>query len=619
VFSCNGAGYDGGLPYGRVTGGNGIDLQYAAAEGLTSLSDLSYAMYSLDAGAYSGDPLLGVDWIGYGPADGVWLGVANWSSNRWDWRDVAGHEQFDLNDLTSFSEPGTGRMVVAVVSTRAQSASLHKIALGNLGVQPPVDVSASDSGHSDKVVVTWSAPNDGDPPASYRVYRSTYPLDSGQGIYDLLDEVGGTSFEDLTVNANRVYYYAVSSVLNNIESEKSAEDSGHSVSDSSGWTRETEIDLSGLFHTVPFNFSLAAINNNPTLVYTGGMDDPIYYVRAADPDGLSWGEPFRFWEINCGLSHGLSLADSPYAPGIAFVGPVDMDNIAFMYTEDRNGADWNTYILCYDPPEPYTVKEPALAYMTDSWAVAFRRDDTRVESSPNEIMFERSNEAYGYNWLPREPVVAHADPGGRDSEPKLIELAGGIPAIVFVMREVDAKGNSGWIYNLYMRASDSSGNIWLPPVELDKHGPFGSTTQHILIADSRPAVFTFHHESGGQSLQYECANDELGDSWPQTKKAERTVVDSYHEGGSLSFWGGVATVNGRPAALYQLYADGVCKLRYVEAQDKAGTAWNEPLTVEEFPAPGPPNQIAKLGAFGNPQHACAAYFDYEKLVFTRLN
>lgn len=89
-------------------------------------------------------------------------------------------------------------------------------------LSPPTDVIASDGLYSDKIKITWKAPEDGPKPERYLVYRS----DKQFGTYQIVDYIfNSTTFYDLTVPDSNKYWYSVVSQLKNYP------DSGFSQND----------------------------------------------------------------------------------------------------------------------------------------------------------------------------------------------------------------------------------------------------------------------------------------------------------------------------------------------------------------------------------------------------
>jgi hypothetical protein len=289
--------------------------------------------------------------------------------------------------------------------------------------------------------------------------------------------------------------------------------------------------------------------------------------------------------------------------------------------------DWNLYTLIYDPPDHYTINEPNIASFgsgtvadsDDGWGAAYRFSKLDDHGDPNSdpiwshIVFQRSADKQGYSWVPRTPRTVYSDDSKLPDNPKLIVLPDGTPAVTFVEHDFDDYSHGAF---MYARATDSTGSMWLPAIEIHHADTHSGRYQQIIIADGRPAMFLCLSDVG--ALFYIRANDALGDSWPE--HWDRVAPPNHDINEGVAFWEAATTVNGRPAAAYSEFGGG-SKLWYLEAQDKPGTAWNAPMLVKEFPAFDIPVQQPLLGAFGNPQHACIAYArrTTDEFVFARLN
>jgi len=84
----------------------------------------------------------------------------------------------------------------------------------------PIDVSATDSAHFDKVVITWT---DVPEASSYRVFRN--PTDNSSSATNIAN-LATLSFDDATAVAGIVYYYWVKSVASEGDSDFSDSDPG---------------------------------------------------------------------------------------------------------------------------------------------------------------------------------------------------------------------------------------------------------------------------------------------------------------------------------------------------------------------------------------------------------
>ncbi len=86
----------------------------------------------------------------------------------------------------------------------------------------PTNVTSSDNIYPEKIVVSWEAPDTGDHPSSYAIYRAN----EAAGSYTKLAIVYDTTFEDTKVLDSNTYYYRISSLFGSKESAQSIEECG---------------------------------------------------------------------------------------------------------------------------------------------------------------------------------------------------------------------------------------------------------------------------------------------------------------------------------------------------------------------------------------------------------
>lgn len=136
-ISLPGTGYDLSLGLQNVgeqqTGVAGYAASYSPGG---TLDSLAYAFYSFTLGIYSGPPELHLGWVDPPPAQTIWIGLANYAENRWDWFANPVNSVLPL-DLASgnYASP-TGLLHVAVVNASSTDQSLATITLGSN--TPPV-------------------------------------------------------------------------------------------------------------------------------------------------------------------------------------------------------------------------------------------------------------------------------------------------------------------------------------------------------------------------------------------------------------------------------------------------------------------------------------------------
>ncbi len=95
------------------------------------LGDCAWALYSFDTSAYSGELSFSLSWLSPPAAGQAWLGVANFSSLRWEWYGIDPLlPKLSLGDFSADFRNGAGASLALVLLTGSQSASLQRIRLG---------------------------------------------------------------------------------------------------------------------------------------------------------------------------------------------------------------------------------------------------------------------------------------------------------------------------------------------------------------------------------------------------------------------------------------------------------------------------------------------------------
>lgn len=112
---------------------------------------LAYAMYRFDVAGYSDDPSVAYRWQSYGNyEDSLWLGLANWDGNSWEWFRCDESETLQLPSMDPYVNDSGQVVVVMVAYNPEQTASavdysvLEYVRLGARVGRWLMDVVASD-------------------------------------------------------------------------------------------------------------------------------------------------------------------------------------------------------------------------------------------------------------------------------------------------------------------------------------------------------------------------------------------------------------------------------------------------------------------------------------------
>jgi len=116
------------------------------------------------------------------------------------------------------------------IGSSAFSSVVHTTSGGGTGSVPDPVGSISKEEHSDRIVLTWSAPNDhGSPITQYIVYRGSSP-----GSQTQLATCGNCAYTDTSVASGQTYYYSVIAVNGIGQSQSSESVEAKAQSGSSG-------------------------------------------------------------------------------------------------------------------------------------------------------------------------------------------------------------------------------------------------------------------------------------------------------------------------------------------------------------------------------------------------
>jgi len=578
--SVNGADYETTLPNLRVSVA-GTSLQFSANATVGDTSDLSYAMYALDLTGYSDVSLLGLQWQGGAPGNSVYIGLANWSTKRWDWMAVPSTQETDIGPYTDYVNPNDNRMVICVLSTRFLTDTLDLVYFGTPGVQAPENLAASDSTYVDHIALTWDPPSSGPAPDGYSIWRS----DTQGGPYAQIDTSLTANYDDSTATLDTTYWYRVKSTkAQQSDSAFSNEDDGMASAGGAGWVITVAATVAQLQD--PNTISLADVNGNPAISYNRNASGyGIHYIRAQDSAGSTWN---GLQDIS-GVGQDASLNFAGGFPGIAYSDGTPSNNIYYFRGTDASGTTWGSPITVLDLPGPNILTRPDLELIGGFPSVAFMNFDV-IGSGGTELCFMRAVLANGDLW-PATRVVVRT--GEKDWNPQLIELAGGNPAIVYTETDLQGTENSKIMYS---RATDATGGSWQPAKDIyDLPDKDTIAPVQLIVANGVPAVFFSDDGSAGtKSLWYKRANDALGNVWPNGATTIAT--------GPIDFYDGATTINGKPAAAY--VGAGGTVLYYIQAVDDSGNSWLPAAVVENNPVG---LATATMRALGSPQHACIAY------------
>jgi hypothetical protein len=246
--------------------------------------------------------------------------------------------------------------------------------------------------------------------------------------------------------------------------------------------------------------------------YFNENDDNLYYVRALDATGGSWGTVVKAAD-NGGLGQAGLYCDMAEVDGRPAIAYWDSGAEWLMFLR-ANNADGSSWPVTATPVDTATTADQGLALevVDGNPAIAY------VDNGNDDLLYVRASNATGSSWGIAQVVDA-------ESVDKLPSLAvvNGNPAIAYV------RGSN--LY--YTRSGTASGSSWSAPVQVGERFSIVNQIQSVSLASvgSKPAI-AFHD---GAVLRYTASSNATGSagSWPAPGSVEQ-VVDSLPLGGEVS-------------------------------------------------------------------------------------
>jgi hypothetical protein len=154
---------------------------------------LAYAVYELVPDTSIPAAQLHLAWNTPAPAAGsVWVGLADFAANRWDWQPASPDNNYPV-DLAGGSNVGSGgRVLAAVLVTGGAPCSLNRVRITAANMPPSADVNFTPPNQPAPFTMQWDASNKSDDDDGAIVL---YEWDfDGDGTYDTADTDGTADF-----------------------------------------------------------------------------------------------------------------------------------------------------------------------------------------------------------------------------------------------------------------------------------------------------------------------------------------------------------------------------------------------------------------------------------------
>lgn len=290
--------------------------------------------------------------------------------------------------------------------------------------------------------------------------------------------------------------------------------------------------------------AMLAVFGLPAVAYYSADDDELRYTRAMDDSGTAWNTAVVVDTTdNVGLYVSMQIINSN--PAVLYY---DSTNLQFKYARASNllGSAWNAPVVV--APTPIGSQgDPALGVADGNPCAVFDENGA--------VYFVRATDINGTTWGAPQLIETI----GAFTRPRLASVNGN-PAVCF-WDSADEELH-------YVRSTVADGSSWGTPLVLDTTTATGFGMSMSLV-DGKPAIA--YASQTPKELRFVRALDADGSTWGSPV----VVIGSADNGGGHC---SLCVVNGNPAIAciggVQNYTT------YVRANDKQGTTWAPPQTLD---------------------------------------
>jgi hypothetical protein len=258
--------------------------------------------------------------------------------------------------------------------------------------------------------------------------------------------------------------------------------------------------------------ALTVAYGHPAVAYYEMDNGELWYARANDADGSSWGLGKMAADIDR-VENNLSMAIVDGHPAIAY----DRNEVYYIRANEPNGETWGTPIRVNNVDS----REISLLVVDGAPAISY-------QSNPG-LHYVRALDADGTAWA--EPVTPDSAnlAGFRNS----LAVVNGNPAIGYV--ELDN-------YDLkYVRANDTNGDSWNIPLVLNSEENVGDYCS-LAVIRGYPAIS--YCDATNDSLKYVRATDADGSQWREPKTVDTEGIIYYCSLKEANGYAAISYVNG---------------------------------------------------------------------------
>ncbi len=517
----------------------------------TDLNDAAYAYYPFQLDGYAGAAELLLTWDTAPVAQTAFVGLANFTRNRWDWRACPETGALDFGGLTDYIEPASGLFAVVVLTLGTDSSRLASLRIGPPIVPqqaPTAQLSADQLSGAPPIDIQFDTALSVDPDGTIALYE--------------IDKNNDGAFEDSSATPPAWSQHFSTEGLFTV-TLRVTDDAG--LSDMDQLTISTSADSGWVGVIIPGITTPPApiwdADGLPAVAYMQGVY--LSLIRAQNTLGQTWDSPLDIYFTGSGAAPSAALVNG--RPAIAFetVGATTFQ-MSFIMASDAAGTHWGPPIgVATSPGYPSMAGNPQLFEVAGRPAILYMSEI----SGWRELYFFRATDSTGISW--GEGVVVGPDDIVGFGTPRIID---GNPAVAFVWRNT---AENRYEYG-YARATQSDGSEWgleVPLLALAPGTP-GDVSYgcDLLDAGGRPAVVycSYAIPFGAKDVSFLRANDATGASWP----ASAATVYSAAGANDYLKWPAMATIGGNPAVVFEEWSpDTNGRLVYCRAEAPDGSSW----------------------------------------------
>lgn len=211
--------------------------------------------------------------------------------------------------------------------------------------------------------------------------------------------------------------------------------------------------------------NLKMVNGHPAIAYYNTIDENLYFVRANDANGNTWGTPVLV-DSQGNVGDWLSMEVVDGQPAISYQDVTNGD-LKYVRATRTNGNSWAT---------PITVASAGIVGLHTSMEIIDGFPAIAYGDFTNkDLMYVRATNSTGSSW--GTPVAAATTLG----ESINLLVVDGQPAIGYYTGFGDQDLR-------YVYATNSTGSSWWPPTLIDDGSAAMGNTLSMAIIDGHPAI-----------------------------------------------------------------------------------------------------------------------------------